>query len=78
MGTVPITVDEFVYCYKPSEIKKSAGFYQFSSRNSYYGLIKGRSSSDRFWKQEFFIISGKWVGDQLLWVVPPSHLLPAL
>ena len=62
-GNRPITVDEFLYCYKPSEIKKSAGFYQFSSRGSYYSLIKGRSSSDRFWKQEFFIISGKWAGD---------------
>ena len=49
-GNRLITVDEFLYCYKPSEIKKSAGFYQFSSRGSYYNLIKGRSSSDRFWK----------------------------
>ena len=63
-GNRPITVDEFLYCYKPSEIKKSAGFYQFSSRGSYYSLIKGRSSSDRFWKQEFFIISGNWAGDR--------------
>ena len=43
----PITVDEFLYCYKPSEIKKSAGFYQFSSRGSHYSLIKGCSSSDK-------------------------------
>ena len=28
----PITVDEFLNCYKPSKIKQSAGFYQFSSR----------------------------------------------
>ena len=62
-GNRPITVDEFLYYYKPSEIKKSAGFYQFSSRDSYYSLIKARSSSDRFWKQEFFIISGNWAGD---------------
>ena len=62
-GDRPITVDEFLYCYKPSEIKKSAGFYQFSSRGSYYSLIKGRSSSDRFWKKEYFIISGNWAGD---------------
>ncbi|XP_030969724.1 uncharacterized protein LOC115989999 [Quercus lobata] len=62
-GNRPITVDEFLYCYKPSEIKKSAGFYQFSSRGSYYSLITGRSSSDRLWKKEFFIISGNWAGD---------------
>ena len=59
----PITVDEFLYYYKPSEIKKSAGFYQFSSRGSYYSLIKGRSSSNWFWKKEFFVISGNWAGD---------------
>ena len=62
-GNRPITMDEFLYCYKPSEIKKSAGFYQFSSRGSYYSLIKGRSSSDQLWKKEFFIISGNWAGD---------------
>ncbi|XP_065628752.1 uncharacterized protein LOC136061323 [Quercus suber] len=62
-GDRPITVDEFLYCYKPSEIKQSAGFYQFSSRGSQYSLIKGRSSSDRLWKQEFFVISGNWAGD---------------
>ena len=62
-GNCPLTVDEFLYCYKPSEIKKSAGFYQFSSRGSHYSLITGRSSSDRLWKQEFFIISGDWAGD---------------
>ena len=31
-GNRPITVDEFLYYYKPSGIKKSASFYQFSSR----------------------------------------------
>ena len=62
-GNCPITVDEFLYCYKPYEIKRSAGFYQFPSRGSSYSLIKGRSSSDRLWKTEFFIISGNWAGD---------------
>ena len=58
-------MDEFLYCYNPSEIKKSAGFYQFSSRGPHFSLIKGRSSSDRLWKTEFFIISGDWAGDPL-------------
>ena len=62
-GNCPITVDEFLYCYKLSEIKKSAGFYQFSYRGSYYSLIKGRNSFDKLWKKEFFIISGNWAGD---------------
>ena len=62
-GNCPITVNEFLYCYKPSEIKKSAGFYQFSSRGSHYSLIKGCSSSDRLQKTKFFIISENWAGD---------------
>ena len=59
-GNCLITVDEFLYCYTPSGIKKSVGFYRFSSRSPYFSLIKGRSSSNRLWKTEFFIISGNW------------------
>ena len=62
-GNCPITMDKFLYCYKPSEIKKSTGFYQFSSRGPHFSLIKGRSSSDKLWKTKFFIISGDWAGD---------------
>ena len=58
-GNRPITVDEFLYSYKPLEIKQSASFYQFSS------LVKGCSSSDRLWKKEFFFISSNWVGYQV-------------
>ena len=54
-GNHPIIVDEFLYCYKPSEIKQSAGFYQFSFRGPQFSLIKGRSSSDRFWKNNSFL-----------------------
>ena len=83
-GNHPIMVDKFLYCYKPPEIKKSVGFYQFSSRGSYYSLIKGRSSSDRLWKNEFFIISGNWAGDPadvgnppfLPFTSPLGHLRP--
>ena len=62
-GDYPITVDEFLYYYKPLEIKKSANFYQFSSGGPHYSLIKGHSSYDRLWKTKFFIISGNWAGD---------------
>ena len=63
-GNHPIIVHEFLYYYKPSEIKKkSDGFYQFSSGGPHFSLIKGRSSSDKLWKTEFFIISRNWAGD---------------
>ena len=29
-GDRPLTVDEFLYCYKPSKINQSLGFYQFT------------------------------------------------
>ena len=31
-GDRPLTVDEFLYCYKPSEINQSLGFHQFIAR----------------------------------------------
>ena len=62
-GDHPITVNEFLYCYKPSEIKKSVAFYQFSSRGPHFSLIKGRSSFNKLWKTEFFIISENWARD---------------
>ena len=31
-GDRPITVDKFLFCYKPSEINQSLGFYQFTAK----------------------------------------------
>ena len=61
-GNRPLTVDEFLYCYKPSEINQSLGFYQFTARGKYYRLIKSLVTSDRNRKTKFFFISGFWVG----------------
>ena len=75
-GNRPITAHEFLYCYKPSKIKQSAGFYQFSSRGPQFSLIRGRSSSNRLWKKEFFFISGNWAKDPIDVNNAPSLLLP--
>ena len=56
-------MDEFLYCYKPLEIKQSAGFYQFSSKGPQFSLIKGRSSSNRIWMTEFFFFFFFFSGD---------------
>ena len=32
-GDRPLTVDEFLFCYKPSEINQSLEFYQFTARD---------------------------------------------
>ena len=61
-GNRPLTVDEFLYCYKPSEINQSLDFYQFTTRGKDYRLIKSIVSSDRNWKTEFFFVSDFWAG----------------
>ena len=57
-GNCPLTVDEFLYCYKPSEINQFLGFYQFTAKGKDYRLIKSLVTSDRNWKTEFFFVSG--------------------
>ena len=62
-GNCPLTVDKFLYCYKPSKISQSIGFYQFSVRGSNCRLIRSFPLYDRRWKTEFFSVSGYWVCD---------------
>ena len=59
----PLTVDEFRFCYKPSEINQSLGFYQFTARSKDYRLIKSLASSDKNWKTEFIFVSSFWAGN---------------
>ena len=59
-GNHPLTMDEFLYCYKPFEISQSLGFYQFYARGSSCRLVKSLPTSDRRWKTEFFFILGFW------------------
>jgi len=42
-----LTVNEFLYCYKPSEINQSLDFYQFTARGNNYRLIKSLVTFDR-------------------------------
>ena len=46
VGDRPLTVDEFLFCYKPFEINQSQGFYQFTAKGSDCKLIKSLVSSD--------------------------------
>ena len=56
----PLTVDEFLFYYKPSEINQSLGFYQFTAKGKDCRLIKSLVTSDKNWKTEFFFVSGFW------------------
>lgn len=62
-GNCPLTVDEFLYFYKPLEISQSLVFYQFFARGSSCRLVKSLLSSDRRWKTDFFFVSGFWAGN---------------
>ncbi|KAK9995437.1 hypothetical protein SO802_020123 [Lithocarpus litseifolius] len=64
-GDHPLTVNEFLFCYKLSEISQSVGFYQFKAKGTENRLIKSLVSSDRNWKIEFFFVSGFWVGNPI-------------
>ena len=55
-GDHPLTVDEFLYCYKPSEINQSLGFYKFTATGNDCRLIKSLVTSDRNWKMKFFFV----------------------
>ena len=61
-GDRPLTVDEFLYYYKPSVINQSLGFYQFTVKVKDYRLVKSLVTSDRNWKTKFFFVSGFLVG----------------
>ena len=62
-GNRPFTVDEFLYCYKPSEISHSDGFYQFTARGNDCRLIKSLASPNRKWKTKYIFVSGFWAGN---------------
>ena len=62
-GNRPLTVNKFLYCYKPFEISQSDGFYQFTTRGNDCRLIKSLTSFDRKWKTEYIFVSGFWVGN---------------
>ena len=62
-GDRPLTVDKFLYCYKPSEISQSLGFYQFSGSSTDCRLIKSLLTFGRNWKTKFFFVSSFWAGN---------------
>ena len=64
-GNRPLTVDEFLYCHKPSEISQSLVFYQFFARSSNCRLVRSLPTFDRRWKTKFFFVSRFWAGNPI-------------
>ena len=75
-GDCPLTVDEFLYCYNPSEINQSLGFYQFIARGNDCRLIKSLVTSKRIWKTEFFFVLLLWTSS--FTVTIPQRLISPL
>ena len=53
-----ITVEEFLYCFEPSQIAASLGFWTFRNRDNSVKLVEGLPSSNRGWKDGYFFVCG--------------------
>ena len=60
-GHRSLTLEEFFYCYKPQEIPRSKGFYNFVCRWAALRLIFDMPDSNRQWKARFFVQGVNWV-----------------
>ena len=57
-GQEDLTVDEFLFCYEPCQIALSRGFWTFKSRDADIKVVQGLPSSDRIWKDGYFLVCG--------------------
>uniref|UniRef100_A0A2N9GMW2 Uncharacterized protein n=1 Tax=Fagus sylvatica TaxID=28930 RepID=A0A2N9GMW2_FAGSY len=57
-GQDDITVEEFLYCFEPSQIAASPGFWTFRNREESSKLVDGLPSSNRRWKDGYFFVCG--------------------
>uniref|UniRef100_A0A2N9G9C7 Uncharacterized protein n=1 Tax=Fagus sylvatica TaxID=28930 RepID=A0A2N9G9C7_FAGSY len=64
-GKDDITLDELLFCYKPSQIPASPGFWTLNMRQRGLKLIVGNPSSNREWKDNYVFVCGdNWEGLQ--------------
>ena len=57
-GARSLTVREFLHCYRPDEIDKSKGMYNFVLRKSVLKVIYETPDSNRDWKSRYFFLEG--------------------
>ena len=58
-----LTVREFLHCYRPDEIDKSRGVYNFIPRSPVLKVIYETPDSNRDWKSRYFFLEGDgWMG----------------
>jgi hypothetical protein len=62
-GKDDLTLDELLFCYKPSQIAASPGFWSLNMRQRGLKLVVGTPSSNREWKDRFVFVCGdNWEG----------------
>ena len=57
-GLDDVTVEEFLYCFEPTQITTFPGFWTFRNKEVSVRLVDGLQSSNRGWKDEYFFIYG--------------------
>ena len=57
-GARSLIVREFLHCYRPDEIDKSRGVYNFVPRSPLLKVIYETSDSNRDWKSRYFFLEG--------------------
>ena len=61
-GQETLSLDEFLYFYKPIRVPKAEGMYYFKCRKRERQLITKIPSSNGDWKEKFFFVLGSdWV-----------------
>uniref|UniRef100_A0A2N9HZ47 Uncharacterized protein n=1 Tax=Fagus sylvatica TaxID=28930 RepID=A0A2N9HZ47_FAGSY len=83
-----LTVDEYLYCYKPCQIAVLPGFWTLNNRKKGMKLMTGLLTSNREWKDDYVFVCGEsWEGlpweekdDSIVmvhraWGTPPTFAL---
>ena len=53
-----LTLDEFLYCYRPHHIASSKGTYHFNAREKGLRLVSDMPDSNRNWRSRYFFVKG--------------------
>jgi hypothetical protein len=62
-GADSLTVDEYLYCYKPCQIAVLPGFWTLNNRKKGMKLVTGLLTSNREWKDNYVFVCGEsWEG----------------
>lgn len=57
-GLKALSLDKFLYCYKPFHVRKAERMYYFKCRKREHQLVTKIPSSNRDWKEKFFFVPG--------------------